>query len=121
MAGPRFLFITLDCVDPGALAGFWSALLETPIGETMDEGRFVFLEGNEVLPTICFQRVPEESVERWEAIYSGCAADAGHGLAIRRAATEATSGPTPVIYSEMRPKDFLARLRAARASRRRAA
>lgn len=59
MAAPRFLFITLDCEDPGALAGFWSALLETPVGETMDDGRFVFLEGNDVLPTICFQRVPE--------------------------------------------------------------
>jgi predicted enzyme related to lactoylglutathione lyase len=59
MAGPRFLFITIDCQDPGVLAGFWSALLETPVGETLDEGRFVFLEGNDALPTICFQRVPE--------------------------------------------------------------
>lgn len=59
MAGPRFLFITLDCADPGTLAAFWSALLETPVGETLDDGRFVFLEGNDALPTICFQRVPE--------------------------------------------------------------
>jgi predicted enzyme related to lactoylglutathione lyase len=59
MAAPTFLFITLDCEEPGIVAAFWSTLLETPIGETMDDGRFVFLVGSESLPTICFQRVPE--------------------------------------------------------------
>jgi predicted enzyme related to lactoylglutathione lyase len=59
MAAPTFSFITLDCLDPGALARFWSTLLETRVGESIDDGRFVFLEGNDALPTICFQRVPE--------------------------------------------------------------
>jgi predicted enzyme related to lactoylglutathione lyase len=59
VAAPSFLFITLDCQDPGKVAAFWSAFLETPVGDTMDDGRFVFLQGNDALPTICFQRVPE--------------------------------------------------------------
>ncbi|HEX6844107.1 MAG TPA: VOC family protein [Actinomycetota bacterium] len=59
MADARFLFVTIDCADPVGLASFWSALLDTPVGEAMDDGRFVFLEGRDDLPTICFQRVPE--------------------------------------------------------------
>lgn len=59
MAGARFLFVTLDCADPQRLAVFWSALLGTPVGESMDDGRFVFLEGRDDLPVLCFQRVPE--------------------------------------------------------------
>ena len=62
MAAPTFLFITLDALDPELLAAFWSALLDVPVGERMDEGRFVFLGESEAggLPTICFQRVPEQ-------------------------------------------------------------
>ena len=59
MADATFLFITIDCTDPMRLAAFWSALLETPVGDTMDDGRFVFLEGGGDLPVICFQRVSE--------------------------------------------------------------
>ena len=59
MADATFLFITVDCADPARLAAFWSALLETPVGDSMDDGRFVFLEGGGDLPVICFQRVPE--------------------------------------------------------------
>lgn len=59
MADARVLFITIDCADPAGLAAFWSALLDTPVGESMDDGRFVFLEEGEALPTICFQQVPE--------------------------------------------------------------
>jgi predicted enzyme related to lactoylglutathione lyase len=59
MADAKFLFLTIDCLDPHRLAAFWSSLLDTPVGEEMDEGRFVFLEGKEGLPVICFQRVPE--------------------------------------------------------------
>ena len=59
MADATFLFITIDCADPARLAVFWSALLETPVGDSMDDGRFVFLEGGGDLPVICFQRVPE--------------------------------------------------------------
>jgi predicted enzyme related to lactoylglutathione lyase len=59
VADARFLFLTVDCADPAALARFWATLLDTPIGESMDGGRFVFLEGREDLPVLCFQRVPE--------------------------------------------------------------
>jgi len=59
MPDATFLFITIDCEDPAHLAVFWSALLETPVGDSMDDGRFVFLEGGGDLPVICFQRVPE--------------------------------------------------------------
>jgi predicted enzyme related to lactoylglutathione lyase len=59
MADARFLFVTIDCADPAGLAAFWSALLDTPVGDAMDDGRFVFLQGRDDLPVICFQRVPE--------------------------------------------------------------
>ena len=59
MADARFLFITLYCRDPGRLATFWSALLDTPVEDSMDDGRFVFLAAGEGLPTICLQRVSE--------------------------------------------------------------
>lgn len=59
MADARFLFITLDCRDPERLATFWSALLDTPVEESLDDGRFVFLAAGEGLPTICLQRVSE--------------------------------------------------------------
>ncbi len=59
MPDATFLFITVDCADPARLSVFWSALLETPVGDSMDDGRFVFLEGVGDLPVICFQRVPE--------------------------------------------------------------
>jgi predicted enzyme related to lactoylglutathione lyase len=59
MAAPRFLFVTIDAADPDRLAAFWSALLETSVGSTMDDGRFVFLRGNDRVPTLCFHRVPE--------------------------------------------------------------
>jgi predicted enzyme related to lactoylglutathione lyase len=54
-----FLFITIDCTDPVALAGFWSQILGTEVDTQMDGGRFVFLKGNDSLPVVCFQRVPE--------------------------------------------------------------
>jgi predicted enzyme related to lactoylglutathione lyase len=59
MADATFLFLTIDCLDPRKLAQFWSSLLDTGVGEEMDDGRFVFLEGGDGLPIICFQRVPE--------------------------------------------------------------
>jgi predicted enzyme related to lactoylglutathione lyase len=54
-----FLFITIDCAAPDALAAFWAQLLGTEVDTAMDDGRFVFLKGNEALPVVCFQRVPE--------------------------------------------------------------
>jgi predicted enzyme related to lactoylglutathione lyase len=54
-----FLFLTVDCLAPDRLASFWAQLLGTEVDAVMDEGRFVFLEGSETLPVICFQRVAE--------------------------------------------------------------
>ena len=60
MAGlAAFHFVTIDALDPEALAGFWSAVLGTSVGASLDDGRFLFLERAEGLPLICFQRVPE--------------------------------------------------------------
>jgi predicted enzyme related to lactoylglutathione lyase len=54
-----FLFITIDCVEPEALAAFWAQVLDTSVDTAMDDGRFVFLKGSDTLPVVCFQRVPE--------------------------------------------------------------
>ncbi len=54
-----FLFTTIDCEDPDRLATFWAEVLGTEVDLAMDDGRYVFLKGNESLPTLCFQRVPE--------------------------------------------------------------
>lgn len=54
-----FLFATVDCDDPDRLATFWAAVLGTEVDLVMDDGRYVFLKGNESLPVLCFQRVPE--------------------------------------------------------------
>jgi predicted enzyme related to lactoylglutathione lyase len=59
VADARFLFLTIDCADPVGLAGFWATLLDTGVGDAMDDGRFVFLDGRDDLPVLCFQRVPE--------------------------------------------------------------
>jgi len=59
MAAPRFLFVTIDSLDPAGLVAFWSQLLESEVGSTVDDGRFVFLRGNDRVPTLCFHRVPE--------------------------------------------------------------
>jgi predicted enzyme related to lactoylglutathione lyase len=51
-------FVTIDSTDPERLAPFWAGLLGTAVGESADEGRFLFLErANGYL--LCFQRVPE--------------------------------------------------------------
>jgi predicted enzyme related to lactoylglutathione lyase len=59
VAVARFEFVTIDAVDPDRLATFWSEVLDTPISAAVDEGRFVFLKGGDLLPVLCFQRVPE--------------------------------------------------------------
>jgi predicted enzyme related to lactoylglutathione lyase len=64
----RFLFITIDALDPVALADFWAEVLGTEVDTAMDDGRFVFLKGRDGsdgsdegdrLPVVCFQRVTE--------------------------------------------------------------
>jgi len=59
VAAPAFEFVTLDVVDPGLVAAFWSAFLEAPVGASMDEGRFTFIPGRNGMPTLCLHRVPE--------------------------------------------------------------
>lgn len=55
----RFLFTTIDCVDPARLAPFWAEVLSTDIDSEMDDGRYVFLKGGDGTPIVCLQRVPE--------------------------------------------------------------
>ncbi|MGZ5127969.1 MAG: VOC family protein [Actinomycetota bacterium] len=59
-----FMFATIDALDPARLAAFWAEVLGTEIGNTMDDGRYVFLKGGEGLPELCFQRVPEAAGEK---------------------------------------------------------
>jgi predicted enzyme related to lactoylglutathione lyase len=54
-----FHFVTIDAQDPQTLARFWSAVLGTSVGTSLDDGRFLFLQRADGLPLICFQRVPE--------------------------------------------------------------
>ena len=54
-----FLFVTVDAKDADRLAQFWAGVLGTSVDMSMDDGRFVFLNGSDTLPVICFQRVPE--------------------------------------------------------------
>jgi predicted enzyme related to lactoylglutathione lyase len=58
-AGASFLFVTIDANDLPKVAAFWAALLGTEVDSEFDEGRFVFLKGDDDLPTVCIQRVPE--------------------------------------------------------------
>jgi predicted enzyme related to lactoylglutathione lyase len=55
----KFLFATVDCLDPESLARFWAEVLGTEVDTAMDDGRYVFLKGAQGLPVLCFQRVPE--------------------------------------------------------------
>ncbi|HEY6424363.1 MAG TPA: VOC family protein [Pseudonocardiaceae bacterium] len=46
--------VTIDCTDPQALAGFWTAALGTTVAA--DYGAFVLLAGT---PALGLQKVPE--------------------------------------------------------------
>jgi predicted enzyme related to lactoylglutathione lyase len=59
MADATFLFVTIDANDAPKIAAFWAAVLGTEIGDTFDDGRYVFLRGREGLPVVCIQAVPE--------------------------------------------------------------
>jgi predicted enzyme related to lactoylglutathione lyase len=54
-----FMFLTVDALDPSALAAFWAEVLGTEVNDSLDDGRYVFLKSDEGLPLLCFQRVPE--------------------------------------------------------------
>lgn len=52
--------ITIDCRDPVSLAGFWSAVLGTPVQPPDGEPvTYVDLEAKPGLPILRFQKVPE--------------------------------------------------------------
>lgn len=54
----RWSSITVDCLDPPAVARFWSELLERPPGES--EPDWVYLgEPDDAQPRLVFQPVPE--------------------------------------------------------------
>jgi predicted enzyme related to lactoylglutathione lyase len=59
VADATFLFVTIDANDAPKVATFWAAVLGTDIGDTFDDGRFIFLRGREGLPVVCIQAVPE--------------------------------------------------------------
>jgi predicted enzyme related to lactoylglutathione lyase len=63
-AAASFLFITIDANDASRVASFWAELLGTEIDSEFDDGRFIFLQGGDGLPTICVQRVPEPKREK---------------------------------------------------------
>jgi predicted enzyme related to lactoylglutathione lyase len=56
---PTFEFVTMDATDPERVAAFWSAFLEAPVGDSMDDGRFTFIPGSDGMPMLCLHRVPE--------------------------------------------------------------
>ena len=56
----RLIGITVDCVDPVALAQFWSALLDRPMsGEHDGPGWATVGSRTDAAPRLTFQRVPE--------------------------------------------------------------
>lgn len=51
--------ITIDCVDPGRLADFWTKALGTTIDQNYD-GEYIMLARPADKPYLAFQKVPEE-------------------------------------------------------------
>ena len=52
----RIQAVVVDCTDANAVAEFWSALLQRPLGREGDE---VWVEGSGSEPEILFEPVPE--------------------------------------------------------------
>ncbi len=62
---PPIQAVTIDCADPLALARFWGAVFGTEIESTEGEGpHYVDLETRPGLPTLRFQRVPEQKIAK---------------------------------------------------------
>ena len=56
----RLAGVTIDCADPSALAGFWSALLDRPTAGEHDGPDWATVGSRlEAAPRLTFQRVPE--------------------------------------------------------------
>jgi hypothetical protein len=58
----RLHHVIVDCPDPGALANFYSTLLNEPITYVSDD--FV-VAANETTSGIAFQRVPDHRAPTW--------------------------------------------------------
>jgi len=56
----KLAYITIDTVDPEALAPFWARLLGVEIEGRVSDGEYVLLSPTgEGVPAVAFQRVPE--------------------------------------------------------------
>ena len=59
----RLYNVTFDARDPSALATFWSAVLERPVGEGANEF-FATLDRTATEPALLFVRVPEDKTAK---------------------------------------------------------
>ena len=59
----RMHHVVLDCPDPAALAGFYSALLGLPV--TYRDGDWVVVAVNDTTSGLAFQRVPDHRASTW--------------------------------------------------------
>jgi predicted enzyme related to lactoylglutathione lyase len=56
----KLAYVTIDSVDPEALAPFWAKLLGVEIDGRVGDGDYVLLAPTgDGVPTVAFQRVPE--------------------------------------------------------------
>jgi catechol 2,3-dioxygenase-like lactoylglutathione lyase family enzyme len=55
--------LVMDCPDPDALAGFYSALLNQPITYRSDD--FVVVAANDETSGLAFQRAPDHRAPTW--------------------------------------------------------
>lgn len=53
--------VAFDCSDPGALARFWSQVVDKPVSYVDDDEAVVELPGG---PNLYFQRVPEAKTDK---------------------------------------------------------
>lgn len=66
--GLRFDWVTMDCHDPRAVAGFWAAalddyeLMEDPDGEGEEDNEFLVLPVTKRGPKLLFLSVPDDKV-----------------------------------------------------------
>ena len=51
--------VTVDCADPAALSGFWTAALDTTVLQNYDDAFIMLAPPREGGPVLAFQLVPE--------------------------------------------------------------
>ncbi len=59
----RMHHVVLDCLDPAALAGFYSALLGLPV--TYRDDDWVVVAVNDTTSGLAFQRAPDQRASTW--------------------------------------------------------